>query len=114
MEDILELASKLGKRIAEDPRATSFAAARKALEDNLEARQLLADYEETQKKIAELQSTGKPIEPDDKRKLADLHTKVVGNDILKDLLKTQVDFIELMTRVSQRLESHALGLGKDS
>jgi cell fate (sporulation/competence/biofilm development) regulator YlbF (YheA/YmcA/DUF963 family) len=111
MEDILELASKLGKRIASNDRATAFTKARQALEANLEARQLLADYEESQHKIAELEATGKPLEPDDKRKMADLHSKVVGNEVLKDLLKTQTDFLQMMTLVSQKIESEAIGSG---
>ncbi len=110
MEDILELASKLGKRIASDERAEAFMKARQTLEADLEARQLLADYEEAQQKLAELEATGKPLEPEDKRKIADLHTKVIGSDVLKALLKTQTDFIQMMTLVSQKIESEAMGM----
>lgn len=111
MEDILELASKLGKRIAGDERTQAFTRARQALDANIEARQMLADYEQTQRKVAQLEASGKPIEPDDKRKLVELHTKVVGNEVLKTLLKSQADFLQMMTLVSQKIDSIALGQG---
>lgn len=112
MEDILELASKLGKRIAGDQRARALVSARRGLDEDLEARQTLADYEETQQKLADLETGGKPLEPEDKRKLADLHAKVIGNDIIKALLKAQADFLQLMTQVSQTIDIEALS-GED-
>ena len=43
-----------------------------------------------------------------KRKLADLHAKVVGSGIIKEVLKAQADFLEVMNSVSQRIEQEAL------
>ena len=108
MDEILDLATRLGKRIAQDPRAAGMVDAQVALENSLGDRQLLADYEQHQRKIYELEVAGKPIEPDDKRKLADLHGKVVGSAVIKDVLKAQADFLELMNSVSQRIEQEAL------
>lgn len=108
MEDILELAAKLGKRIAEDARARRMAEARAAFEKSSEARQLLDDYENHQQKLGELQAANRPIEPEDKRKLADLHQKVISHAVLKDLLKAQADYLELMTLVSARIEQESL------
>lgn len=110
MKEILELATKLGKRIAADTRAQRMAAARDALLESPEDRQLLVDYEEQQRKIAKLDTEGKPIEPEDKHKVADLHTKVAGSPVLKDLLRAQTDYVELMTAVSHRIEEEAVGL----
>ncbi len=108
MEDILDLASRLGKQIAADPRGKQMAEARAALEGSLEDRQLLDDYEKQQKKVHELEVGGKAIEPEDKRCLADLHAKVVASPVIKDLLKAQADYVTLMTMVSQRMEQEAL------
>ena len=73
-----------------------------------EARQMLDDYENQQQKLGELQAANKPIEPADKRRLADLHQKVISNPLLKDLLKAQADYLELMTLVSARIEQESL------
>ena len=102
MDEILDLATKLGKRIAQDPRASHMVTAQVALENSLSDRQLLADYEQQQQRIYELEVSGKPIEPNDKRKLADLHGKVVGSPVIKQVLKAQADFLEVMNSVSDR------------
>ena len=114
MEEILDLAARLGKRIAVDPRAQAMVGAQNALEKSLADRQLLNDYEGQQQKIYELESAGKPIEPEDKRRLADLHGKVVSSSVIKQVLKAQADFLELMTGVSQRIEQEALDRGAKS
>jgi len=108
MDDIMELAGKLGERIGRDPRAQAMGDARAALEKSLTDRQLLADYENAQQTLHSLETAGKPIEPDQKRKLAELHAKVVGSTIIKNLLKAQADYLELMTNVSQRIEDASI------
>lgn len=115
MDEILDLAGKLGKRIAQDPRAAQMVDAQTALENSLSDRQLLADYEKQQQRIYELEMSGKPIEPEDKRKLADLHARVVGSPVIKGVLKAQADFLEVMNAVSQKIEQEALSrAGKPS
>ena len=109
MEEILELASKLGKLMAADSRAKGMAAASKALAESTEDRQLLGDFEDQQHMLGQLEASGKPIEPDQKRKLADLHQKVIASPVIKNLLKAQADYIELMNAVSQRIEEETMG-----
>ena len=113
MDQILELAARLGERIAADPRGRQMADARAALDGSLQDRQLLEDYEAQQQKMNELAAAGRPIEPEDKRRLADLHAKVIGSRVIKDVLKAQADYLELMTAVSQRIEEAALGLADE-
>ena len=114
MDEILDLARRLGERIAADPRGRQMADARTALDGSLQDRQLLQDYEAQQQKMHELETSGRPIEPEDKRRLADLHGKVIGSRIIKDLLKAQADYLELMTLVSQQIEEAALGIAEES
>jgi cell fate (sporulation/competence/biofilm development) regulator YlbF (YheA/YmcA/DUF963 family) len=114
VDQILEQAARLGEQIAADPRGRQMADARAALDGSLQDRQLLEDYEAQQQKMNELAAAGRPIEPEDKRRLADLHAKVIGSRVIKDVLKAQADYLELMTVVSQRIEEAALGLADES
>jgi len=91
-----------------------MADARAGLDHSLQDRQLLEEYETQQQKIHELEAAGRPIEPEDKRRLADLHGKVIGSHVIKGLLKAQANYLELMTLVSQRIEEAALGLTEES
>ena len=109
MDRILELATTLGKSISDDPRAKNFAEARDALEKSLEDRQLLADYEQQQNKVRTLEAQGQPVEPEEKRTLAELHTKLAGSEVIRALASAQADYVELMSQVSIRIEQEALG-----
>lgn len=108
MDEIQQLAAKLGTQIGNDPKGKAMAEARAQLEKSLVDRQLLADYEAVQQKLHDLQASGKPIEPDDKRRMADLHAKVISSSVIKNLLKAQADYMELMTLVSQTIEDAAM------
>ena len=107
MDDILDLAARLGKRIASDPRGSAMVLARDALDKSASDRQLLADFQAQQQKVHELEVGGKPIEPDDKRKLAELHDGVISSQVIKDLLKAQTDYVDLMSQVSSRIKQEA-------
>ena len=100
MDEILELATKLGKRMAADPRAQRMAAARAALGHSADDRRLLEDYEEQQRRVGQLQV---------ERRLADPHSRIVGSEVIKSLLKAQADYVELMNAVSQRIEQETIG-----
>jgi cell fate (sporulation/competence/biofilm development) regulator YlbF (YheA/YmcA/DUF963 family) len=109
MDSILELASELGKRIAADPRGQAMIDAGKALEASLPDRKLLEDYDALQRKVAQLEADGKPIEPEDKRGLVAMRDKVASSPVLKTLLKAQVEYVSLMNQVSARIEQAARG-----
>lgn len=112
MDSILDLASELGKRIAEDPRGKAMNEASKALEESLPDRKLLEDYESLQRKVAQQEAAGKPIEPEDKRGLVEMRDKLAASPVLKKLLKAQVDYVSLMNEVSARIEQGARGEAK--
>jgi cell fate (sporulation/competence/biofilm development) regulator YlbF (YheA/YmcA/DUF963 family) len=108
MDEILQLAAKLGATIGNDPKGRAMAEARAQLERSSTDRQLLADYESTQQKLHNLEASGTPIEPDDKRRFADLHGRMISSPAIKSLLKAQADYMELMTVVSQTIEDAAM------
>ena len=108
MDEIQQLAAKLGTQIGKDPKGKAMAEARAQLERSLADRQLLADYEAAQQNLHNLEASGKPIEPDDKRRFSELHGKVISSSVIKNLLKAQADYMELMTMVSQTIEDAAM------
>ncbi len=105
----MELAEKLGTLIAADPRGQRIAKAQAALGSSSDDRQRLADLETLQSKVHALEVQGKPIEPEDKRRLVDLQAKVAGSEVIKDLLGAQADFAELMSAVLQKIEQQVMG-----
>lgn len=105
MEELLKKAAQLGQEIANHARVQSVAAARMAIGDNAEAQKLLNDHADTVEKIARLRQQQKPIEPEDKRKLAEAEAAMAAHPLFKDLLRTQADYIDLMTQVNRAIET---------
>ena len=103
MQEIIELAEKLGKAIAAGPRHAAMAEARKKLRADPLATQLLKDFQEQAHKIARLEAETKPVEVADKRRFEELQQQIAGNDALKELMRVQADFSEMMNRVNHAI-----------
>ncbi len=104
MEDIIADARALGKKIAAHPRTAEFLAAAKAVTEDKSAQDVLKTYQDQVNKIRELEATGKPVEPGDKRKLLDCEGQVAGNDKLKKMMKHQADYLEMMHRINSAID----------
>lgn len=100
MSEIIDLATKLGKAIAESPQAAALLQSRKALEGQPELVKLLQDYNQQAQKIGQLEDQNKVIEVEDKRKLQELHEKLVASDVFKKMQMAQMEYIDLMRKVS--------------
>jgi len=105
MEEILEIASKLGAAIANHNRYKMFKGAEEQLKKDDEAKEISAELEKQSRKILELEKNLKPVEVEDKKKLQQLKERVASNQSIQKFLKFQTDYVELMTKVNKRIES---------
>jgi len=103
VNDIVELAQKLGAAIAQSPQAAKLRVARKALEAQPEARKLMEDFRQQSMKIAQLEQEQKPVEVEDKRKLQEMNDKLVSHQVFKDYTAAQVDYVDLMRKVNSSI-----------
>jgi cell fate (sporulation/competence/biofilm development) regulator YlbF (YheA/YmcA/DUF963 family) len=106
MDRIVNLAERLGRAIADSPQAGGLREARKALAEESELSQLLKDYQAQSEKVAILEAENKPVEVDDKHRLRDLHEKLVASETFKKLSAAQVEYVDLMRRVSEAMQEH--------
>lgn len=104
MDEIIEMATGLGKRIAADPKATAYVQALQAVRNDAEASRIVQEFQLQADKVGRLEAEGKPIEPEDKRKLMDLQDKMIGNESLKSLQRAETDYALLMHRVNSAIE----------
>ena len=105
MEEILEIASKLGAAIVSHNRHKMFKEAEGQLMKDDEAKEISEELEKQSRKIHELEKDLKPVEVEDKKKLRQLKEKVASNQSIQKFLKVQTDYIELMTKVNKRIEA---------
>jgi cell fate (sporulation/competence/biofilm development) regulator YlbF (YheA/YmcA/DUF963 family) len=111
MEDIIADARALGKKIAAHPRTATFLAAARAVAEDKSAQDILKSYQEQVNKIRQLEGAGKPLEPEDKHKLMDCEAKLAGNDKLKEMMKHQADYLEMMHRINSAIDEASQGAG---
>ena len=112
MEDIIAQARELGKKIAGHERTKSFMTAAKAVAEDKDAQAVLKNYQENIEKIRSLEAAGKPIEVDDKKKMQQAETAVAGNDKLKQMMKHQADYLEMMHRINSAIDEAAQTLSQ--
>lgn len=105
MDQLLEKATALGREVAADERVQALVAARKSIENDSEAQQLVQDHSDTVARIGKLKQEQKPIEPADKRKLAECEAALAAHPLFKELLKAQTNYLELINRVHQAIEA---------
>ena len=102
---IIELAARLGKAIADSPAATDLQATRKAIEEHPEVSRLYREFHDQSLKVAKLESEEKPVEVADKHKLLELREKLIASDEFKKYTAAQVEYADLMRRVSEAMQS---------
>jgi len=110
MDRVISLAERLGKAIGETDRFNRLRQAEKLVQENADARKALDDLEAAQADIARKESEGKPIEPDEKRRVAELQASVHNNEALQTLARAQADYMEMMNRVNTTIRTQ---LGTD-
>jgi cell fate (sporulation/competence/biofilm development) regulator YlbF (YheA/YmcA/DUF963 family) len=110
MQDIIALARQLGQKIAQDPRTAEFKKAQQELKDNPQADALLKTYQEQAEKLQKLQQENKPIEVADKHKLRDAEIALGGNPAMQQFLRCQIEFLELMRKVKESIDSELQGV----
>jgi len=100
MEEILTLASDLGKLIAKQERYLKLREAEDAAAADKETSGLLESFERQRRKVAELEVAQAPVEPEDKRELQRLSDAVHTRPVLQNLAKAQADYMEMMNKVN--------------
>ena len=112
MEKILELAQQLGEAMAEHSVGKKYLAVKSQLDADPAARQLIQDYEQAAMTIGQKEQQGRPIEPEDKRKLADIQTKIAANTTIKLWMQTQMEYLNLLRQVNEQFLKSSPSLGE--
>jgi len=99
-EKILHLAEQLGESLAQAEPTVKLKAAREALKKEPQVSELLEQYHQQVRKMAELEQQQEPVELDDKHKLQQLEDKLLGSEAFKKFTAAQVDYVDLLRKVN--------------
>lgn len=105
MQDILDMAAKLGRAIADSPQARELAGAQKALDADEKLSKDLTDLRAQNARVAQLLREGKPVEVEDKHKVRELEARLAGSDVFKRYSKAQMEYSDLLRRVTQTVQN---------
>ncbi len=103
MNDVLELARRLGQEIRQHERYRLLRVAEEKVMADPEATKIQDDLERQIHKMRDLEAQMKPIEVADKRELARLQQLARSSPALQELLKVQADYFEMMNKVNSAI-----------
>jgi len=110
VDDALKLADQLGQAIAATKVAQDLRAAREAMHADKDTMDLLEKFMEQSAKLSQRIQDQQPIEPDDKHALNDLQAQVAAREGFKAFSAAQVEYVDLMRRISQSILKHLRGI----
>jgi cell fate (sporulation/competence/biofilm development) regulator YlbF (YheA/YmcA/DUF963 family) len=99
--EILQQAEKLGQMLKEHPAVQRFKSAQKAVGDDPEASRLLGEFDRQLEALGRQEQQGRPITDAQRLQLETLQGKIVSHIKIKNLNLAQVEFVDLLRKISQ-------------
>ena len=104
-EALLAEADKLASLLVADPRFKRLREGENSVLVRPELKRLMEDYEQARLGLARKEREFVPVEPDEKRALAELNRRVQAEESLRDLAKAQADYAAMMDKVNRTIQS---------
>ena len=108
MQDVLDIARKMGEAIAQSDAFARLRAAEERIKQDESAMKASDDFNAMALKMARLEEENKPIEVADKHEFKRLQEAVLEDRVLQDHLAAQADYVDMMRQVNEAIQK-ALG-----
>src|SRR5881227_177639 len=99
--EIIQTAQKLGDLVAQHPAVAKFKQAQKAVAEDAEASRLLSEFDRQLETLGRQEQSGMPVTDAQRQQLESLQSRIVSHIKVKALNLAQVDFMDLLRKVSQ-------------
>jgi cell fate (sporulation/competence/biofilm development) regulator YlbF (YheA/YmcA/DUF963 family) len=99
--EIIQTAQKLGDLVAQHPAVAKFKQAQKSVAEDAEASRLLSEFDRQLETLGRQEQSGLPVTDAQRQQLETLQSRIVSHIKVKALNLAQVDFMDLMRKVSQ-------------
>jgi cell fate (sporulation/competence/biofilm development) regulator YlbF (YheA/YmcA/DUF963 family) len=104
-QQIMDAADKLGLMVAQHPAIDKYKQAQKSLADDPDASRLLNDFNRQLMTLARQEESGMPVSDAQRHQLETLQSQLASHLKIKALNMAQVEFIDLLRRVSDAIRS---------
>lgn len=103
-QQIMDEAEKLGRLVAQHTAVERYKHAQKAVAEDPDASRLLADFERNLAKLDQQAQAGLPVTDAQRDQLEAMQSKIVSHIKVKALNMAQVDFVDLLRRITQTIQ----------
>ena len=103
-QQILDEAERVGKMVAEHPAVEKYRTAQRAVAEDPEASRALAEFERQIETLGRQEQAGMPVTDAQRATLEQLQSRIISNIKVKALNMAQVDFIDLLRKVTQTIQ----------
>jgi cell fate (sporulation/competence/biofilm development) regulator YlbF (YheA/YmcA/DUF963 family) len=100
----MQEAEKLGRLVAQHPVVGRYKSAQKAVADDAEAGRMLADMDRQIESLARQEQSGLPITDAQRAALEAAQNRVVSHIKIKNWNMAQVEFIDLLRKITQTIQ----------
>lgn len=107
-QQIMEEAEKLGQLVAQHPAVARYKDAQKAVANDPDANRLMADFDRQIEALGRQEQSGLPVTDAQRMQLESLQGRIVSHIQIKNLNLAQVEFIDLLRKVSQTIQRQVL------
>ena len=107
-QQILSEADKLGQLVAQHPAVERYKSAQRAVAEDPDANRTMAEFERQLETLARQESSGMPVTDAQRQQLESIQSRIVSNIKVKALNMAQVDFIDLLRKVNQTIQSKVI------
>ncbi|HEY8748380.1 MAG TPA: YlbF family regulator [Tepidisphaeraceae bacterium] len=103
-QQIMDEATKLGELVMQHPAVARYKDARRAVEQDADATQLMGEFDRQIENLQRQQAAGMPVTDAQQQSLEVLQNKIVSHLKIKALNLAQVDFIDLLRKITQTIQ----------
>jgi cell fate (sporulation/competence/biofilm development) regulator YlbF (YheA/YmcA/DUF963 family) len=103
---IMEAAEKLGQMVAQHPAVDKYKAAQKSLQEDPDATRMMNEFNRQLMTLARQEESGMPVSDAQRHSLENLQTQLAAHLKVKALNMAQVEFIDLMRKVSDAIRRY--------
>lgn len=106
VNEILAAADNLGKLVSQHPAVEKYKSAQKSLSEDTDASNLMREMERVIETLSRQEQSGIPVTDAQRLQLESVQTRLASNLKVKNMHLAQMEFVDLLRKVSQAWQKH--------
>jgi cell fate (sporulation/competence/biofilm development) regulator YlbF (YheA/YmcA/DUF963 family) len=107
-QQLIDEAEKLGQLVSQHPAIAKYKQAQQAMAEDADAKRMLADFDRQIETLGRQEQSGLAVTDAQRMQLEGLQTRIVGNPRIKALNAAQVEFVDLLRKITQTIQRQVL------